>query len=67
MVLDSLGKKYFPVIREGNIGGGFEDIKRIDDFWPIKSEVDFWVFARCGVFGPAKRVEIARLRRVGRW
>lgn len=44
-------ERSFPVIREGNIGSGFQDVKRIEDFWPIKSEVDFWVFPDVGFAG----------------
>ena len=44
-------ERSFPLIREGNIGGGFPEIERIDDFWPIKSEVDFWVFPDVGFSG----------------
>ena len=44
-------ERSFPLIREGNIGGGFLDIERIDDFWPIKTEVDFWCFPDCGFSG----------------
>lgn len=44
-------ERSFPMIREANIGGGFSDIERIDDFWPVKSEVDFWVFPDIGFSG----------------
>jgi predicted RNase H-like HicB family nuclease len=44
-------ERSFPLVREGNIGGGFSDIERIDDFWPIKTEVDFWVFPDVGFSG----------------
>lgn len=37
-------ERSFPVIREANIGGGFSDVERVEDFWSIKSEIDFWVF-----------------------
>lgn len=44
-------ERTFPMVREANIGGGFQDVERIDDFWPIKSEVDFWVFPDIGFAG----------------
>jgi len=44
-------ERAFPTVREGNIWGGFSDVQRIDDFWPIKDEVDFWVFPDNGFSG----------------
>lgn len=44
-------ERSFPVIREANIGAGFKDIERIEDFWRIKSEVDFFVFPDIGFSG----------------
>lgn len=40
----------FPKINEAVIGDGME-IERIQDFWPIKSEVDLFVFPDCANAG----------------
>ncbi len=37
-------EKAYPVLNEGIIGAGFGDIKRCDDFWPLKKEIDLFVF-----------------------
>lgn len=44
-------EKSYPTIRDGNIGGGFPDIERVNDFWEIKNEVDFFVFPDVGFSG----------------
>lgn len=41
-------ERSFPVVREGNLWGGFNDLKRIDSFWGVKDEVDFFVFPDIG-------------------
>jgi hypothetical protein len=37
-------EKAYPTLNEAIIGAGFGDIKRVNDFWPLKNEVDLWVF-----------------------
>lgn len=44
-------EKDFPTLRDANLGGGWEGVERIDDFWPLKDEIDFWVFPDCGFAG----------------
>lgn len=44
-------ERAFPVIREANVGGGFDDVERVEDFWEIKSEIDFFVFPDIGFTG----------------
>lgn len=36
--------KGFPTINDCVIGDGFGDIERVDDFWPIKNDIDLFVF-----------------------
>lgn len=44
-------ERSWPVVREGNLGGGFDDVERINDFWTVKPQVDFWVFPDVGFSG----------------
>jgi hypothetical protein len=44
-------ERAFPVIREANIGGGFEDVERIEDFWAVKDQIDFFMFPDIGFAG----------------
>ena len=37
-------EKAYPVLNEGIVGAGFADITRCNDFWPIKNEIDLFVF-----------------------
>jgi hypothetical protein len=37
-------EKSYPVLNEGIIGAGFGDLVRCDDFWPVKNEIDLFVF-----------------------
>lgn len=37
-------EKAYPSLNEGVIGLGFDNITRCDDFWPIKNEIDLFVF-----------------------
>ncbi len=37
-------EKAYPVLNEGIIGAGFDDIVRCDDLWLVKKEIDLFVF-----------------------
>ena len=38
----------FQTVRKGCIGDGFAEFERVDDFWVIKHECDFFVFTHIG-------------------
>lgn len=37
-------QKSFPTLNDAIIGDGMEEIERIDHFWPMKNEIDLFVF-----------------------
>lgn len=37
-------ERAFPKINDGVIGHGYEKLERVDNFWPIKSEIDLFIF-----------------------
>lgn len=47
----------FPTVKKGCIGDGYDDIERVDDFWSIKGECDFFVFTHIGYSGIQKELK----------
>jgi len=41
----------FPSVKQAEMGDGFPDIKRVREFWPMKRDIDCFVFPDCSLPG----------------
>jgi hypothetical protein len=55
----------FPMVAKNAIGNGFEEIEWVRDFWPIKDEIDLYVFGDCSQAGLQLEIESQGARVIG--